>query len=401
MGWRESLRPASFRGVPFKVFGHDTSGLARRAQTHEYPGRDRPYVEDLGRQTARFSFEAYVIGEDYFADRDALLEALGERGPGALVHPTLGRREVLCTECSLRESFRDGGMATFSLSFVEAGENRFPAASPPTDSLVATAADSVGLRAREEFLAEFDQGPVPQWVSDAAKALLGDLGQTLLNAALSVPDVVGDLDGLARDLQGLVQTPELFEADAPSLVDLVLGSIRTLAGLGSDAARSFDRLVSLFRWGSDAKPIQATTVQRQQQAARQDALIRLVRRGAALEGARVATRVPLVSYPESVVLRERILELVDQEIDQAGDSGQDDVYTALQGLYSTVSKDLSVRGASLARVRSLTLPGPMPSLVLAYQLYADAGRADELAQRNAVPHPGFLPGGVPLEVLSA
>jgi len=42
----------------------------------------------------------------------------------------------------------------------------------------------------------------------------------------------------------------------------------------------------------------------------------------------------------------------------------------------------------------------MPAIVLAYRLYGDAERADEIVARNRVRHPGFVPGGQPLEVLS-
>ena len=41
----------------------------------------------------------------------------------------------------------------------------------------------------------------------------------------------------------------------------------------------------------------------------------------------------------------------------------------------------------------------MPALVLAYDLYEDAARADEIATRNRINHPGFLPP-IPLQVLS-
>ena len=46
--WREDLRPASFRGVPFLV---DESHvvIGRRVVLHEYPLRDKPYAEDLGK----------------------------------------------------------------------------------------------------------------------------------------------------------------------------------------------------------------------------------------------------------------------------------------------------------------------------------------------------------------
>ena len=83
-GWREKLLEASFRGVPFKV-EEESAGTGRRVETHEYPNRDKPYTEDLGKVTFRPSITAYVVGDDCFDQRDRLIEALNKPGPGTLV----------------------------------------------------------------------------------------------------------------------------------------------------------------------------------------------------------------------------------------------------------------------------------------------------------------------------
>ncbi|HHG0355951.1 TPA: DNA circularization N-terminal domain-containing protein, partial [Escherichia coli] len=48
MTWKDRLQGASFRGVPFKV-EEESAGTGRRVETHEYPNRDKPYTEDLGK----------------------------------------------------------------------------------------------------------------------------------------------------------------------------------------------------------------------------------------------------------------------------------------------------------------------------------------------------------------
>ena len=50
--WPQMLNQASFRGVPFAVYGGDAR-FGRRLALHEYPGRDKPYIEDMGRSTRR------------------------------------------------------------------------------------------------------------------------------------------------------------------------------------------------------------------------------------------------------------------------------------------------------------------------------------------------------------
>ena len=82
------------------------------------------------------------------------------------------------------------------------------------------------------------------------------------------------------------------------------------------------------------------------------------------------------------------------------ETADDDGYQALQDLRGAVLEDLTRRGARLPRLRTYTPRATMPALCLAYEIHSDAGREDELLRRNAIAHPGFVPGGQPLEVLS-
>ncbi|EKI8827242.1 DNA circularization protein, partial [Escherichia coli] len=131
-GWREKLLEASFRGVPFKV-EEESAGTGRRVETHEYPNRDKPYTEDLGKVTFRPSITAYVVGDDCFDQRDRLIEALNKPGPGTLVHPTYGELKV-CVDGEVRVSTSksEGRIVRFDLKFVEAGELSYPTSGAAT-----------------------------------------------------------------------------------------------------------------------------------------------------------------------------------------------------------------------------------------------------------------------------
>ena len=136
MPWRDNLVRASFRGVPFHVNDTDAPVAGRRLVVHEYPGRDEPFVEDLGRRTKAWTIEAFVVGEDYARTRDRLIEACDVAGPGELVHPYLGSLQVQCRACSVSERTREGRMARFSLEFVESGANQFPTSTTNTTDVV-------------------------------------------------------------------------------------------------------------------------------------------------------------------------------------------------------------------------------------------------------------------------
>ena len=151
MSWRDRLLPASFRGEPFGVEAHDAAS-GRRVVPHEYPGRDRPWTEDLGARARAWSVRGFVVGPDYDRARDALVRACNAPGPGTLVHPYLGTIEVLCEECVQSERSDTAGVARFQLRFVDAGENVEPRAAPDTLAAVESAATAARAASRGAFM---------------------------------------------------------------------------------------------------------------------------------------------------------------------------------------------------------------------------------------------------------
>jgi len=137
MTWRNRLmwfddanqqrKKASFRGVPFFIRDSDRS-VGRRNVIHQYPFKDIPYVEDLGRDIDEFIINGYVVqnednNQDYIDERDALIKALRESGPGTLIHPYYGELSVnLSGKARIEESFTQGGIARFTMTFVLATE---------------------------------------------------------------------------------------------------------------------------------------------------------------------------------------------------------------------------------------------------------------------------------------
>lgn len=141
MSWRDSLRPASFRGVSFKVEASSKAG-GRRGQTYEYPKRDEPTDEDLGRRAKRFSVSGYVIGADHNILADVLETALNQEGPGQLVTPLMGSARVRCETYTRTDRRQEGGVTSFDMVFVEAGSPISSRIAESTQAAVDKAADT-------------------------------------------------------------------------------------------------------------------------------------------------------------------------------------------------------------------------------------------------------------------
>lgn len=425
MSWIEQLQRAIFRGVAFQVDGTEGS-YGRRAVVHEYPLRDKPFVEDLGRKARGFVLEAFVIGPDYIAARDALANALEQPGAGRLVHPYLGERTVTVTEFKLRETTAEGGMARFSITCVEAGELTFPSAQLDTAAQVEMAADDAIAISEADFSDTFSLAGVSDFVSDAAGDLLNsalDAIEGLSGSLPSLPDAAAAFGEQLADartgLNGLMQLPGGL---ASALTGLVSG-LPGLVGVPDDA---LGLLRGLFDFADNAPTVPGTTPNRIQQAANQTAIRDLVQRAAVVEAARVASRVDFgggnqtavsaqvqraavvasagtasqakfVGYSDVAALRD---ELADQ-LDTLAESAQNDkVYESLVSVRAAMVRDITTRGADLARTMTITPQATQPALVLAYALYEDAGRDASIIARNKVRHPGFVPGGQSLEVLA-
>ena len=132
IAWRSSLRRANFRGARFHVdTGVRESG--RRTVQHEFPKRNVPYAEDMGRKAREFTVRGYIIvyprdtgdvlqQKNYIPARDALILALEEDGPADLQLPLLGVLKVMCTRYRVTEEDKFGGYCVFDMTFTEFGQ---------------------------------------------------------------------------------------------------------------------------------------------------------------------------------------------------------------------------------------------------------------------------------------
>lgn len=395
--WRDQLQTASFRDVEFFVDSHETA-LGRRVQVHEFPQRDKPFAEDLGRKARTITLTAYVIGPSYMAARDKLAAAIEQPGNGKLIHPYLGEMQCAVTDCRLSESTAEGGKAAFSISLVEAGANLFTTSSESTAATVTARADFTSDKVQSAFAARHNVQGKPAFVAQASgsifrQALSGIQSAVGLvrGAADQVAELQRDIDTQRRDLTDLIYAPA-------SAAQALVGNIKALVrGVAETPADALSLARALYRFGAELPTVVPATTSRKAQAANQAELLRLVRLTALAEGARAAARVEFDSYQAATAARDELVDGFSDAMEQVDIS--DEVYDALRDLRSAVVRDIAARGADLARLVTWSPAATLPSLAIAQQLYADAEREPELVTRNRVRHPLFVAGSAPLEVL--
>ena len=253
MSWLDQMQDGSFRGVPFLLDEECLTQIGRRGQLHEYPLRDTPYGEDLGRRARRFNVDCLVIGDDYMDQRDALIAALETKGAGTLVHPYYGTKSVVVLDAvEVRESTRFGGMARFRIPFEESGEKLEPATTTDTTSVVNTQSASAMSQLASSFAnGQYTVSGLSSWVSTSA---LGDLAaftqqlQSFADGISTLPAGVTAFNGLLRGFSSAVTS--LVEAP----FDLAAGVMSLVVGVGTMVQQPMDAL-SLYQglssWGNN------------------------------------------------------------------------------------------------------------------------------------------------------
>lgn len=404
MTWREDLRRvivdgkqligASFRGASFFVESSERSG-GRRVVVHEFPLRNDPFVEDLGRKARSFRVDGYVIGDGYIAKRDALLSALEDAsGPGELVHPYHGVRRAVPVSVAVRETRAEGGIAMFAIEFAEA-----PAQAPTpvevVDSVevVGKAADGAIAAAKAELVQRYSAARLPAFALESAE-------NALIRASNGLEAALAPVATKAQELAALRSRVALITARASSLARSpsdAFDGFREAATALSDAAITapwavLDAVLDAYEVDLGESP-PATTSTRQRELVNHDALTGALRRVIAVEAARLAPRVPFPTIEDATATRDQVAVHL---ADQAG--GADDAaYPALVNLRANLLRAVP-GGATFARIVPAFRPVAVSSLVLAHQLYGAVNLEADIIARNRVRHPGFISGD--LRVLS-
>ncbi|KIO49593.1 DNA circularization protein [Nitrosospira sp. NpAV] len=394
--WRDQLQAATFRSVPFHVRSADAT-IGRRTVSHEYPGKDVPYVEDLGRRAREFTLEAFVLGSDVMRARDALIEALEAPGTGELVHPYKGRMKVAVPNGRWSQSMDEGGVVRFSITFQESSDVVQPTVRADTQTGVEVAASDAETAVKSAFEDVFSVDKQPDFVSTGALASIAvalaaikTSSNSVLQNTATTPQFVRDLSMIGSTASSLIRFPS-------SLAGSVFAQISGMRAIALSPAAAFLSLSGLFDLGvTGLSSIAGTTSARKQQAANQQAVIDLTRNAALVEAARASSQMEFASYDDAIAVRTDLAT----RLEAAAETAPDTTYTALIDLRSAVVHDITSRGADLSRIVQFTPNTTLPALVVAHQLYGDAARETEIVARNRIRHPGFVTGGHSLEVLT-
>lgn len=374
--WQLELVPASFKGVPFKVDEGGRTG-GRRVAEFQFPKGNTPYAEDMGRAAKRWQITGYVIGDDYTAQRDALLDACDSDGPGILIHPSLGSMNVMCGPVATHESRLRGGICTFEMLFIEAGQAPSADVTDDTQGQVSSQADAMGGAAASAL--------------DTALGAAFDAVATVANIAEGVGILATMLNALSGTVSGQTGT-------AGSQMFFAIGDLLASGEGDLRASQLGTPLLAVFELATTAGASLAgmNTVMAAMQAVTPASAIGIavVNAGinmALVEQARILSATTFTSSNDvsaAIASNNANFSSAEETIADSGDVG---TYQALIALHGSVTRDLVNRALQLPSLVTYQFPRSLPSLTMAFRLYADSTRADQLVAENKAIHPAFMP----------
>ncbi|MEQ1967357.1 DNA circularization N-terminal domain-containing protein [Xenorhabdus nematophila] len=239
MSWRDDLQDAAFRGVKFDVLNTQDS-IARDHEDHEYPFMDGATVMDLGRKARNFRLSAFLWGDNYKRQLDALIRVLDTPGAGELIHPIYGSiPKAQCIEYQIQHEAEGPDSCNVELVFLESttGTQLHGTAHPEQlgDSLFDNITE---LTERASDLFEQVMAPVHKNMRYLAK------GKAALSGMLNTLTLMrGEISSVVSQGIDYLNYPRAFVHDLQSILDVRTGGIGDLLNL------KFPGVINLGRSG--------------------------------------------------------------------------------------------------------------------------------------------------------
>jgi prophage DNA circulation protein len=401
--WKARLLPGSFRGIPFYIESHELTG-GRHIKQHEPPDRNSGFSEDIGKKTPGFRINCHVVGDNYFFLRDLLVNAMESGLTGVLIHPYLGIKLVKAEGYTLSETTEQGRMASFQLSFKEAGSSFPPFAL--IDAIVDLATTIVGLIAvvQTAFVLAYKIAELPGFARESADALIADFGNTILEGFKNVR-----LDGTQhaetkRKTERLKANSEEYanNSDPTALFIAVEDIIDDLKDLVPDAPDSFtvdsasgrdDQLAvfkNLLAFDGGSALVAALTPTRTIEKANLVALENLIQQIAIAKLAQKVASKQWQTNDEASAARLEVTEAIEAQLSKIG--LPDDLFQALEDLNAKLVRAVPNTSSTTYNIKEITLNETYPSIVIAYDLYESAANEQDIIRRNKIRNPGFVSG---------
>jgi prophage DNA circulation protein len=410
MSWESNLQIASFKGATFDVEAIEDLH-ARAVALHEYPYRDGADVEDLAQHARRWRFKVILWGDDYEGAFGALMDALDEGGAGALMHPVLGGiAKAVATSWNFEHSVELWSGVRGTIDFVEdtTRDPVFTSSSPVSaaDAVEAqadaadAAADTALVATAQTVAAAGDQSRLDAFVnnlSNSVGSFLVWLSDTSLQVTLSGQSYGQYPTAFTSDVSAVLQTAINGLAFGGRNMAFAVPNVTPAAG---DGLADYALTVRRMNAAASAVPTGTPDAVAINAHANVRAATMIARAASIVLAAEVET--PLLSRDDVEQVASQARTAVQAAIVAAraafGVEQANAIGVALRATGSAVQE--AALAVVTLRPPLVTQPAPVtgPLRLVAFALYGDATRAQEIARLSRYGRDLFIAKGQPLYV---
>lgn len=415
------LQQGSFRGISFTVTA-TSDGYGQRGPTHQFPHRQEPYSEFLGRKHRTYSIEGYINGEDHLRQMQRLVSACEIPSPGRLVHPAIGGVMVKVVTLKVDEDYESRqGETRFSMECHEAGSSGIGgglanalggiASFRPFGFGVFEAVTGLRDQLVDSFDAVFDLAQLPQNlvreslapIIDAAGFVSNEM-QGLVNWTTEVSDVFSSVSSL-RDafspvnpnFSGLslagVTTSFTTRPNSilPSLPVKSIGEIFVDASIAmgvdykeGNKDMAIERLGAVARFRPSIEATSSTQLFQTRVNDNINAAIQTVRTSALAEQSRLIFEddTHFKSYGESLRYLSEVEVLMGQEMEIARQRNDDSLHDAMYKFVEEVREQTFELAPVLPTRLIVNVCQNLPSVVASHRVYGSLTNLRDLEDGN-------------------
>ena len=381
------LNKGSYNGVPFAYQNSNLKG-GRKTITHEYPNANIRVVEDLGLALPIYKISA-IIDINNLNDKEKLIKELVKQGPGELIHPIYGTKQVTLKEFNVRDSIQQLGGLFIDMEFEESEEPAFPLASfNQLGSLVSQVQSAQQLIGESLFEINKVKAVYDSAVNKIQQAadLIDTVSRTITNSGSSVTSLSNALISLKENTSSLINSPNvLFSTLSTSVANLAAAYDQDVGEPDEDnRSESLDSLNNVSDSNEDVVGISTNLVQR---ITNQTLINNQILVSSLGLGYQYASEREYFSLEELNVERERLensyqsfaFTLLDPVFDQM---------TEIRHLANLTFDNISLR---LERISTINTP-PVSLNILTYSLYGSLANKDVVRGLNQFIDPSGIDG---------
>ena len=423
----EILRPGSFRGVPFNVTSDETT-RGPLASTYLYINTGRRTSKNQGVLPPKFSMQCFIHdldGDVYVQKRDALVRVLDEGIPGELVHPYWGNAFVQPMQYKVMQRETSLNKCEFTIPFEVVSRN----SADPNDNKEATsvAIRNLASNASDALNTASADGlkNLSGRMYESSAAIFGKSGEELKNKVSKVADTIVQANEYAEKAIEL-QEQAGFYVDNPSvgfaaITDRILGvdglTDRTIAkffvlkrifNFGDDDSDSNVNAVSPFRIDPSPQTAEETQLKLNAETIQKNVQANLLIEALAQVGkTNFKESDEVKNITEDITSIKTSLEEQFQKVAFLLTEPQDrniytraletpdygEAYDAIKDLRDAVYQFIDEQIVNAPYIQTVYVPG-WPASVLAYQLYEDSTRAQEILDLNGLTDNMYLEGDI-------